>query len=99
MAELISKVVRGGKAERGNNDWYSSGYARSNRTHLASRDTAGTRKPQAEAVFDHSAKTNTDISGGRMDGNQNEGHSVGIMKTVTTVVKSDSTEELRRPET
>jgi hypothetical protein len=92
MADLISKVVRSGSAERVD-DWYSSGNHTSNRTRPNGRSGAGPAMPQTGGFFAHSVRMNTNISGGRVDGVRDEDKAAGIVKTVTTVVKSDSSED------
>ncbi|KAE9379565.1 hypothetical protein N431DRAFT_553735 [Stipitochalara longipes BDJ] len=78
MAVLISKVVRGNSSQRVD-DGSSSGHHKSNRTKVKA-----TTDPY---------RLETTIYGGGVDGPEVENRESGIMKTVTTVVKSDSDEE------
>ena len=89
MAVLISKVVRSSSAERVD-DGYSSGHHTSNRRNVNRRNNPWPDMPQPDSVFPRSVRMDTNISGGRMDGQRDEDKGVGIVKTVTTVVKSDS---------
>jgi len=79
MAVLISKVVRSSSSERVDNG-YSSGHHTSNRTNV-NRST-------------NPYKLETNISGGRGGVPRDENKGAGIVKTVTTVVKRDSDEEI-----
>jgi len=49
--------------------------------------------PQPDNVFPRSTGTETNISGGRLGGLADDDNGAGIVKTVTTVIKSDSDEE------
>jgi hypothetical protein len=79
MAILISKVVRGSSSERVDNG-YSSGHNTSHRTNV-NKST-------------NPYKLETNISGGRGGAPGDENKGAGIVKTVTTVVKRDSDEEI-----
>jgi hypothetical protein len=93
MAELISKVVRSGSVERGD-DWHSrSTNHTASRTHTTNRTFAKPTIPQSGSYFGGSVRMNTNISGGRADGPRDEDQGEGIMKTVTMVVQSDVTED------
>lgn len=88
MAVLISKVVRSSSVERVD-DRSSSG----NHTNVNRRTNPWPDMSRTDSVFPRSAAMDTNISGGRVDGRQDENKGTGIVKTVTTVVKSDSDEE------
>ncbi|KAH7012786.1 hypothetical protein B0J12DRAFT_747120 [Macrophomina phaseolina] len=99
MAVLISKVVRSSSAERVD-DWYSSGHHTANRTELTNRTAVSAPPiPQRHDVFCGSVRMDTNISGRKSDdpiwptyhGEQDQGE--GIVKTVTTVVRSESGDE------
>ena len=92
MAVLISKVVRSSSVERVD-DRYSSANHTSNHTNVNRRTNAWPDMPRPDNVFPRSAGMDTNISGGRVDGHQDENKGAGIVKTVTTVVKSDSDAE------
>jgi hypothetical protein len=92
MAVLISKVVRSSSVERVD-DRYSSGNHTSNHTNVNKRTNPWPDMPQPDSVFPRSGRMKTNISGGRTDGLGDGDREAGIMKTVTTVVKSDSDEE------
>lgn len=89
MAVLISKVVRSSSVERVD-DGYSSGNHTSNRTNVNRRTNPWPEAPQRDSVFPRSGQTETNISGGKADGIWEHDGEAGIVKTVTTVVKSDS---------
>ena len=89
MAVLISKVVRSSSLERVD-DGNSSGHHTSNLTNVNRRTNPWSDTPQPDIIFSRSAKTETNITGGRADGFWNKDKGEGIVKTVTTVVKSDS---------
>ncbi|CZR67123.1 uncharacterized protein PAC_17022 [Phialocephala subalpina] len=86
MADLISKVVRSGSAQRGD-EWYSGGNHTSSRTH-----PKPTTITQPDSFANGSAMMDTNISAGRVDRHRDEDQGAGIMKTVTTVVQSDMSE-------
>ncbi|KAH7050016.1 hypothetical protein B0J12DRAFT_753268 [Macrophomina phaseolina] len=101
MAVLISKVVRSSSSAERVDDWYSSGTRTANRTHLTSRTAAvAPPMPEQDDVFLGAVRMDTNISGRKSDdpiwptcdATQGQGH--GIVKTVTTVVHSESGEEI-----
>jgi hypothetical protein len=89
MAVLISKVVRSSSAERVD-DEYSSGHRTTNRTNVNRHTNRWPDMPQPDNLFPSSMRMDTNISVGRVDGIRDEKKGKGIVKTVTTVVKSDS---------
>lgn len=89
MAVLISKVVRSSSTERVD-DRVSSGNVTSNHTMANRRSNPW---PQPDSEFPRTGRMDTKISGGDMDGLGREDKGAGIVKTVTTVVKSDSDQE------
>ena len=88
MAVLISKVVRSSSSKPV--DRQSSANHTANRTNAHRSINAWPDRGPPDNAYPHSGRVDTNISGGMMGGLQDEDKCAGIMKTVTTMVKSDS---------
>lgn len=83
MADMISKVIRSGTTERVDDCYCSGNHAYKNTCKIST--AAKSTAPRSERVFTNSVRIDTNISGGRTDGAQEEIHYPGIIKAVTVV--------------